>query len=159
RVAVVRRCREKEPVLEPGGEVAHRACELRLDPVAPAARGSCVVRLVEDQETSRQELPEPLAHRVGVVRVDEQVVCDEEPAVGPQRVAREAALPTDLCQVAAIQNLEGETESLLQLCLPLLENGWWRRDDNRLRLLAKQELAGDQPGFDRLAETGVVSDE
>ena len=55
RVAVVRRGREEQPVLEAAGEVADGAGELRLDAVAAAARRRGVVRLVEDQQAAGQQ--------------------------------------------------------------------------------------------------------
>ena len=133
RVAVVRRGREEQPVLEAAGEVAHGARELRLDAVAPAARWRRVVRLVEDEQAARQQRPEPLAHRVGVGRVDQQVVRDQEAAVRAPRVHAEAALAPHPRQVGAVEDLEDEAEALLELALPLLEDRRRRRDDDRLR--------------------------
>ena len=159
RVAVVRRRREEEAVLEAAGEVADRARELRLDAVAPAARGRGVVGLVEDQQAPGQQRPEPLAHRVGVGRVDQEVVRDEEAAVRAPRVHAEAALAAHPRQVGAVEDLEHEAEALLELGLPLLEHRRRRRDDDRLGLLAQEQLARDQAGLDRLAEAGVVGDE
>ena len=159
RVAVVRRGREEEAMLEAAGEVAHGAGELRLDAVAPAARGRGVVRLVEDQQAPGQHRPEPLPHRVGVGRVDQQVVRDQEAAVRAPRVDAEAALAAHPRQVGAVEDLEHEAEALLELGLPLLEDRGRRRDDDGLGLLAQQQLARDEPGLDGLAEAGVVGDE
>ncbi len=52
RVAVVRRRGEEEPVLETVAEVADRAGELGLDPVAAAARWSGVVGLVQYEQAA-----------------------------------------------------------------------------------------------------------
>ncbi len=146
-------------MLEAAGEVAHRARELRLDAVAPAARRRRVVRLVEDQQAPGQQRPEPLPHRVRVGRVDQEVVRDQEAAVRAPRVHAEAALAPHPRQVGAVEDLEHEAEALLELGLPLLEHRRRRRDDDGLRLLAQEQLARDQARLDRLAEAGVVGDE
>src|SRR5262249_18387716 len=57
------------------------------------------------------------------------------------------------------ENLKHESESLLELCLPLLEHGWRRRHDDRLRLFSKEQLARYETCFDRLSKAGVVRDE
>ena len=159
RVAVVRRRRQEQPVLEASREVADGAGELRLDAVAPAARRRRVVRLVEDEQAAGPQGAEPRPHGVGVARVDQQVVRHEEPAVGHPRVHAEAALAPHPRQVGAVENLEDQPETVLQLALPLLEHRRRRRHDDGLRLPAQQQLAGDQPRLDGLAEPGVVGDE
>ena len=77
----------------------------------------------------------------------------------PPRVHAEAALAPHRGDVGAVEDLEHEAEPLVELGLPLLEHRRRRRDDDRLRLLAQQQLAGDEPGLDRLAEARVVGDE
>lgn len=62
-------------------------------------------------------------------------------------------------QVGTIEDLEPEAKALLELGLPLFENRRRRADDDRFRLLAQQQLAGNQARFDRLAEASVVGDE
>src|SRR6266852_5720762 len=79
--------------------------------------------------------------------------------MGAPGVDAEAALPPHACEVGAVQDLENEAEALLELGLPLLEDRRRCGDDDELRLLAKQELAGDEAGLDGLAEAGVVRDE
>ena len=64
-----------------------------------------------------------------------------------------------LVEVGAVEDLEDEAEALLELGLPLLEHRRRRGDDDRLGLLAQQQLARDQARLDRLAEAGVVGDE
>ena len=150
---------EKETVLEAPAEVANRPGELRLDPVAPTARRRSVVGLVQDQQATRQQLAQPLPHRVRVGRIDEQVVRDEKTAVRAPGVDPEAPLLADPREPAPVQNHEEEAEALLHLRLPLLENGRGRGDHDSFRLLAKQQLPGDEAGFDGLAEAGVVGDE
>ena len=143
-------------MLEPSRQVADGPGELRLDAVAPTARRRGVVRLVEYEQATGPHRAEPSAHRIGVTRIDQQVVRHEEPAVGHPRIHAEAALPAHACQVGAVENLEDQAEAILQLSLPLLQHRRRRRDDDRLRLPAQQQLTGDEPRLDGLAEPGVV---
>ena len=159
RVAVVRRGRQEEPVLEAPREITDCPRELRLDAVAPAARRRRVMRLVEDEQAAGPHRAEPGPHRIGVARIDQQIVRHEEPAVGHPRIHAEAALATHPTQVGAVEDLEDQTEAILQLSLPLLQHRRRRRDDDRLRLPAQQQFAGDEPCLDGLAEPGVVGDE
>ena len=146
-------------MLEAPAQVADGAGELGLDAVAPAARRRRVVGFVQDQQAARRQVAEPFAHRVGVRRVDEEVVRDQKPAVGAPRVDAEAPVPAHLRQVGAVQDHEQEAEALLHLPLPLLQHGCGGGDDHGARLLAQQQLAGDEAGLDGLAEAGVVGDE
>ena len=80
-VAVVRRGREEQPVLEPRGEVADGPGDLRVDGVFLAAGRGGVVGLVEDQQRAAAEVAQPVAQRRGVGFVDQQAVRDQEPRV------------------------------------------------------------------------------
>ena len=159
RVAIVRRRRQEEPVFEASGKVAHRARELRLDAVAAAAGRRGVMRFVDDQEAPRQEWPQPLAQGIRIGRIDEQIMRDEEPAVRAPGIDAEAALAPHARKIRAVENLEEEAEAILQLTLPLLEHRRGRGDDNRLRLLAQEQLTRNEARLDGLAETRVVGDE
>ena len=117
------------------------------------------MRLVKDQQAARPVLIDPGAHRLGVSRIDEQVVRDKEAAVRRPRVDAEAALTPHTGDVVAVEQLESEPEALLELGLPLLKHRRRRGDNDRLGTLAQQQLARDQARLDRLAETGVISDE
>ena len=150
---------QEQAVLETPPEIANRACELRLDAVAPAARRRRVMRLVQDQQAAGLHLAEPLAHGVRVGRIDEKIVGDEKAAVGAPRVDPEAPLLADPRKIRAVENHEDEAEALLHLGLPLLQHGRGRGDHDRLRLLAKQQLACDEAGLDGLPQTRVVGDE
>jgi hypothetical protein len=57
-------------MLEATRKIADGVRELGLNAVAPAARRRRVMRLVQDQQASGQQRPEPLPHRVRVGRVD-----------------------------------------------------------------------------------------
>ena len=77
----------------------------------------------------------------------------------PPRIDAEAAFTSHAVQVRAVEDLEDQAEALFEFTLPLFEYRRRRRDDDRLGLLAEQQFACDEPGFDRLAETGVIGDE
>ena len=158
-MAVVGRGGQEQAVLETPPEIADGAGELRLDAVAPAARRRGVMRLVQDQQTARLHLAEPLAHGVRVGRVDEKVVRDEKATVGAPRVDPEAPLLANPRKIRAVENHEDEAEAFLHLRLPLLQHRRGRGDHDRFRLLAKQQLARDEAGLDGLPETRVVGDE
>jgi hypothetical protein len=86
-------------------------------------------------------------------------VREQEAAVGAPGIHAKTALSAHSRQVSAIENLEDEAKALLELRLPLFEHRGRRRDDNSLRLLAQEQLARDEAGFDRLPQTSVIGDE
>ena len=112
-----------------------------------------MIGFVQNQQAARLHLAEPLAHGVRVGRIDEKAVRDEKPAVGAPRIDAKAAFLADTREVHAVENHEEETEALLHLRLPLLQDGRGCGDHDRLRLLAQQQLAGDEAGLDGLAES------
>ena len=116
----MRRGRQEEPVLEAAGQVAQGTCEFRLDAVTPAARRRRMVRLVEDEQASRQERSEPLAQRIRVSRIDEQIVGNEKTAVGAPRVDAEPTLAAHSSQVRTIENLEDQAKPVFKFPFPLL---------------------------------------
>ena len=146
-------------MLEAPREITDGPRELRLDAVATAARRRRMMRLVQDEQAAGPHRAEPGPHRLGVARIDQQVVRHEEPAVGHPRIHAEAALATHPTQVGAVEDLEDQPEAILQLSLPLLQHRRRGRDDDRLRLPAQQQFAGDETRLDGLAEPGVVGDE
>ena len=75
------------------------------------------------------------------------------------RIDSEAPFPAHLRQVGAVQDHEQEAEALLHLPLPLLQHRGGSGDDDGARLLAEQQLAGDEAGLDGLSKAGVVGDE
>ena len=159
RVTVVRRGGQEQPVLETLREIADRAGELRLDAVAPAGGRCGMVRLVENQQAAGRHRPQPLAHWIRVGRVDQQVVGDQEAAVGAPGVDAEAAFTAHPGDMAPVEDYEDQPETVLQLALPLFQHRRWHGGDDRLDLAAQEQLAGDQARLDGLAEAGVVGDE
>ena len=159
RVAVVGRGGEEQPVFEATAQVPDGTGELGLDSVAAAAGWGGVVGFVEDQQTSGQQPTQPFPHRVGVGGIDQEVVRDQETAVRPPRVNPEPPLAANPCQVAPVQNLEHQSEALLQLPPPLLQHRGGSRYHDGLGLPSQQQLPGDQASLDRLSEPGVVGDE
>ena len=100
----MRRGRQEEPVLEAAGQVAQGTCEFRLDAVTPAARRRRMVRLVEDEQASRQE----------------RIVGNEKTAVGAPRVDAEPTLAAHSSQVRTIENLEDQAKPVFKFPFPLL---------------------------------------
>lgn len=146
-------------MLKTAAEIADGAGELGLDAVVPAASWGGMVGLVEDEEASWQQRPEPFPHRVRVRRVDQEVVRDQKAAVRAPRVHAKPTLAPHPRQVGAVEDLEHKAEALFELSLPLLQDRGRRRDDDGLRLLAQEQLARDQARLDRLAKSRVVGDE
>ena len=60
----------------------------------------------------------------------------------PPRVDTKAALPAHAREIRPVENLEDESEAVLQLALPLLQHRRRRRDDDGVDLPAQEQLAG-----------------
>ena len=121
-VAVVRRGRQEQPMLEPRGQVADGPGDLRVDGVLLAAGRGGVVGLVQDEQRAAAEVAQPVAERAGVGFVDQEPMRDEEPGVGAPGIDAEAALAADPLHVLLVEDLEGQAEAVLQLVLPLVEH-------------------------------------
>ncbi len=160
-MAVVRGGREEDLVLELRGDLLDPAGELRGDGVRPGGGGRGVVGLVEDQERAGPDevAAEPGAEVGGVLLVPDQVVGDEEAVVRRPGVDAEAPLLADAVDVGAVEDLEDQAESALHLLPPLQEHRGRAADDDVGDLAPQEQLAGDQPGLDRLAEADAVGDE
>ncbi len=146
-------------MLESLGHVADGSRGHRVDRVPALGGGGGDVGLVEDEEASRREPPEPLAKTDEVVLVTEQGVADEELAVRGPRVDPEASLAAACVDVRLVHDHEAETEPLRKLVSPLEQDGRRARDDDSVDALAKEKLLEDEPRFDRLAQADVVRDE
>ena len=122
---------------------------------------------VDEQDGDSQRSLELFEALIELARMDEEsrgrlgARCLQEAAtaVGAPGVDPEARLLADPREPGPVEDHEEEAETLLHLGLPLLENGRRRGDHDRSRLLAKQQLPGDEAGFDGLAEAGGVGDE
>ena len=75
------------------------------------------------------------------------------------RIDAETPFATDPLHVVLVENLEDKPETGFQFVLPLQEHRRRAGNDDFADLLPQQQLAGDQSGFDRLAEADVVGDE
>ena len=156
RVAVVRRGGEEQSVLEPRGQVADGAGDLRVDGVLLAAGGSGVVGLVEDQQRAAAELTQPCAKRPGVGLVDQQAVRDEEPGVRAPGIHAVTALAPHPGDIFFVEDLEGQPETALRFLLPLVQHRGRTANDDLANLLADEQFAVDEQGLDRLAQAHVV---
>ena len=121
-VAVVRRGRQEQPVLEPRGQVAHGPGDLRVDGVPLAARRGGVMGLVEDQQRAAAEGPQPVAERPGVGLVDQQAMRDQEAGMRAPRIDAEAALAPDPLHVLLVEDRKRQAEAGVEFVLPLQEH-------------------------------------
>ena len=158
-VAVVRRRRKEQAVLEARREVADGPRDVGVDGVSLAARRGRVVGFVQDQEAAWAEVAEPVAQRPGVRLVDQQALRDQKPRVGGPRVDAEAALAADILDVILVQNFEPQAEAGIEFLAPLEQHGRRAGHDDFADLLAEQKLAGDESGLDGLAQADIVGDE
>lgn len=109
-MAVVGRRRQEQPMLEPARQVIHRAGELTVHGVPGATRRRGMVRLIQNQEATRPELPERLT-QAGYVRfICEEVVRDQEPRPGQPGVGEEASAPSECHDVLTVDDRESQTE-------------------------------------------------
>ena len=158
-MAVVRRRRQEEPMLEQGRDVADVPGELTFDGPDRSRRRRGVVGLVENEQRAWPERREKVAKPSRVGLVGEDAVRDDETGAHAPRVRREASRPPRLQQVFPIDDGEVEAELLRQLVLPLEQHRRRRGDDDHLDAAPEQHLADDQAGLDRLAEADVVGDQ
>ena len=138
RVAIVRSCREEQPVLEARSQIADCSRDLRVDGVLLSAGRCGVVGFVEDQERATQERSQPITQGAGVCLVDQQAVGDEEPRVGGPRVDPKAPFQPDSLHVVLVKDLERQPEAALQLILPLEEHRRRATHDDHPDLLPQQ---------------------
>ena len=113
---------QEQTVFEAIAKVPHRPRELGLDTVAAPVTGCGVVCLVQHEDAPGPHCTEPRPHGLGVSRVGQQSVGDEEAAVRRPWVGTEAAFAPNARQVLAVQNLEDQPEPLLHLGLPLFQH-------------------------------------
>jgi hypothetical protein len=118
-----------------------------------------VVGLVEDQQRAGPEIAQPVAQGTGIRLVDQQPVRDEEAGVRGPGVGAVAAFAADANHIVLVEHLEAQSEALLQLVLPLRQDGRRAGHDDVAHLLPQQQFAGDEPGLDGLAQANVIGDE
>ena len=117
-----------------------------------------MVGLIEHQQAAGQEGAQPLAQRIGVDWVAQQMVGDQEAAMGAPGIDAKATLAAHARQVGAIQQHKQQPEALLKLRLPLLQHGGRCRHHEGTHLLAEQQFAHDQARLNRLPQAGIVGD-
>lgn len=99
-----------------------------------------------------------IAKASNVRLVNEQSVRDQEPRVGRPGVNPVSALPSDPSYVVPVQNLEYKAEASLHLLAPLQQHRRRCGDDDLADLAAEEQLAGNEPGLDCLADADVIGD-
>jgi hypothetical protein len=159
RVAVVRCRGEKNPVLKFPGEISHRLRDLGINRILRPARGRGMMRFIEDEQRAGTQIVEPRVHRADVGFINEQPVGDEETREGSPRVDAVSALAADAFHVVAVENLEGETEAILQLVTPLEKHRGRAGHDDFLHSAAQQQFGRDESRFDGFSEADIVCDE
>ena len=145
-------------MLEAEGQSADGPGELGVDGNFGAAGGGRVVGFIEDQQ-SPLAIPQPIAQGTGIVLVAHQRLAEDEAGVGRPRVDAPAPLPPHPRHVLAVHHLKRQAEAAFHFALPLQHHRRRGQHHHALSLLAQQQLARDQPGFDRLAEAHVIGDE
>ncbi len=160
-MAIMRRGREEELVLELRRDLHDLPRELGGDRVGSRRRRRGVVGLVEDQERtgSDQIAAQPVAEVRRVFLILDQVVGDDEPVVGPPGIDIVASLLTNPVDVSSVDDLKEQAEPGLHLFPPLQKHGGRTADDDVGHLAAEQELARDEPCLDGLAEPHAIRHE
>jgi len=158
-MAVMRRRRQEQAMLEPIRQVAQGPGELALDRIAATARRGGVVRLVQDQQRPRAEILQHVAQPRDIGFLAQQPVRQDEARSRRPGVRAIPAPPPQFLQMAGIDDLEGEAELALQLVAPLAGHRGRSDDHGIVDPAAQQQLAQDQPGLDRLAQPHIVGDQ
>ena len=158
-VAVVGGGRKEQAVLEARSDVADCPRDSAVDGVAVVARRSGVVGLVEDQQRTGAERAEPVTQWTSVGLVDEEPAGNEPAGEGAPGIHRPAPFLADPIHREPVERVEDQAEAGLELPLPLCHHRRRADDDDVLHAPPEEQLAGDQPGFDRLPESDVVGDE
>ena len=84
---------------------------------------------------------------------------DDEARAGGPWIDGKAAKAPQLADALAIDDVERQTELAFELVLPLHRHCRRRCDDDEVDAAPQQQLAGDEPGLDRLAEADVVGNQ
>ena len=77
---------------------------------------------------------------------------------GP-RIDPEPSRLAGLGQICLVEKAKGQAEAGLQFILPLQQHGRRAGHHDLPDLFPQQQLAGNQPGFDGLAEAHIITDE
>ena len=146
-------------MLKAVSKVADGSRDLRIDCVSLATRWGRMVGFIEDEERSTAEVAKPVTKRCGVGFVDQQPMRDKKPRVRAPRVNAESSFAADSFHVLLVEDLESESEANFEFILPLEEHRGRAANDDFLRLLPQKQFSGDQPRFNGLTQTDVISDE
>ena len=158
-MTIVRGGREEQAVLEALGEIPNGPRDLGVDGIALAAGRSGVVRFVQNQEAPGTERTQPVRQRTGVGFVDQQPVRDEETRVRGPGIDPKPTFAANILDVVLVEDFEVEAKAAVQFFPPLEQHRRRAGDNDVAHLLSQQQLAGNQPGLDRLAQANVIRDE
>ena len=115
--------------------------------------------LIENQERSCAERPQPVAEWGDVGLVDQEAMGDEKSRMGGPWIYTETALSPDFLDVVFVEDLKGQSEPRVEFLLPLQEHGWRAGYDNFSCLFSEQQFSCDEPSFYRLAKADVIGNE
>jgi hypothetical protein len=76
--------------------------------------------------------------------------------VGSPGIYPISALSAFAENVVAVEDNKIEAKSILEFILPLEDDRWWARDNDRPHLLAHDQFAQDQTSFNSLAESNII---
>ena len=110
-----------------------------------------MVRLIEDEQGTGAKIAKHVAQTRHVVLLGEKAMREDKARAGGPRIDGKAADAPELVDALSIHNIEGQTELALQLGLQLCRHSCRGGNDDVVDASAQQQLARDQPCFDRLA--------
>lgn len=117
------------------------------------------MRFVQNEQTSRAKIAQPIAQTDQVVFISEQIVTDEKMAMSGPRIHAESPFASPRIDVRLVEDGEAETKSLSKLVAPLQNDGRGRCNDDALHALAQQQFLQYEASFDGLAKAHVIGDE
>ena len=164
-VAVVRRRREEQLVLEVLADFPEGLRPLRIEGVVSGSARGKIMRFVHNEDVEVAE--SRLSARVGdgftedPERVFALQIIHRRDQAGEVRpwIRVEPALPPELFHKRAIDDPKFEAE-LLQHFVPPLDLQWgWTNNDNPVCAMTKHQFQRDEAGFDSFAQADVIGDE
>lgn len=114
------------------------------------------MRLVENEKAAGSKRAQPVAQRARISLVNQKTMGNQKPSMSGPRVDAKPALLANLLKIISVEDLKGETKSVLKLLAPLQEHRWRTRDDYLSHFLTQQEFPSNQPCLDGFAKTYVI---
>jgi hypothetical protein len=118
-----------------------------------------MVRLVEDQQGTRQQLAELVAQAGRIRLVDQQTLGNEKARVRGPGIGAVTPFATNAGQVFAVEDGGRKPKARFELVAPLQQHRRRAHDDDVVNLPTEQQFARNEPGLDRLAKADVIGNE